>query len=154
VFASVGILFNHESPLRSSQFISQKIVQAAVDIKNGGSDKLILGSLESKIDWGFAADYVEAMHLILQQPNPEDFVIASGELHSVKDFVKEAFEYLDLDWKDYVEENPQLITKAKTNPLCGNPSKLKRKTGWQPTLSFDKLIQLMIRQAQEKYALR
>lgn len=151
IFISVGILYNHESPLRSSKFISQKIVKSAVAIKNKIQDKLIIGNLNAKIDWGYALDYVEAMYRILQLSSAGDFVISSGEIHTVRDFVKGVFEYIDLDWTRYVEEDPNLITKKEKYNLRGNNQKLKKMTRWQPTVSFNDLIKIMIREELKRH---
>jgi len=149
IFASVGILYNHESPLRSSKFVSKKIVKAAVAIKNKLQERLIVGNLDANIDWGYAPDYVEAMYRILQLPTPGDFIISSGYSHTVRDFVKGVFEYLDLDWRKYVVEDPRLITKKEKRNLKGDYTKLKSITGWEPTVSFNDLIKIII-----KYELR
>ncbi len=146
IFVSVGILYNHESPLRSLKFVSQKIVKSAVAIKNKIQDKLIIGNLNAKIDWGYAPDYVEAMYRILQLSSAGDFVISSGKIHTVQDFVKGVFEYLGLDWTKYVKEDTNLITKKEKYNLQGNTQKLKKMTKWQPTVSFNDLIKIMIRE--------
>lgn len=146
VFASVGILYNHESPLRSSKFVSKRIVNTAIAIKNKIQDKLIIGNLNAKIDWGYAPDYVEAMYRILQLSSAGDFIISSGSIHTVRDFVKGVFEYLDLDWIRYAEEDPNLITKKEKHNLQGNNQKLKSMTGWQPTVTFNDLIKIMVRE--------
>lgn len=145
IFVSVGILYNHESPLRSSKFVSQKIVKTAVAIKNKIQDKLIIGNLNAEIDWGYAPDYVEAMYKILQLSSAGDFIISSGKIHTVRDFVKGVFKYLDLDWTKYVKEDPNLIKKKEKHNLQGNNQKLKTMTKWQPTVSFNDLIKIMIR---------
>ncbi|MFA5088101.1 MAG: GDP-mannose 4,6-dehydratase [Candidatus Omnitrophota bacterium] len=145
--ASVGILYNHESPLRARKFVSQKIVHAAIAIKKGRQDTLVLGSLDAVIDWGYAPDYVEAMYKILQYPHPEDFIVSSGSTHSVGDFVKEVFGYLDLDWKKHVQEDPGLITKEKRNNLRGDSAKLRKLTGWRPKVSFSEMIKIMVNEA-------
>jgi GDPmannose 4,6-dehydratase len=147
VFASVGILYNHESPLRSSKFVSKKIVKAAVAIKNRLQDKLIVGNLDASIDWGYAPDYVEAMYRILQLPSPVDLIVSSGYSHTVRDFIKGVFEYLELEWSKYVKEDPGLITKKEKQNLKGAYSKLNSMTGWEPSVSFDELIKLMVRDA-------
>ena len=144
IFASVGILYNHESPLRPSKFVSQKIVKTAIAIKNKIQDKLFIGNLDVEIDWGYAPDYVEAMYRILQLSSAGDFIISSGKTHTVRDFVKGVFEYLDLDWTKYVEEDPNLITKKEQHNLRGNNQKLRSMTGWQPTVSFNDLIKIMV----------
>jgi len=147
VYAGVGILYNHESPLRSSKFVSKKIVKAAVAIKNRIQDKLIVGNLDACIDWGYAPDYVEAMYRILQVSSAEDFVVSSGYAHTVRDFVKGVFEYLELEWPKYVEEDPSLITKKERQNLKGDYSKMNSMTGWKPTVNFDELIKVMVREA-------
>jgi len=147
VFASVGILYNHESPLRSSKFISKKIVKAAVAIRNRLQDKLIVGNLDASIDWGYAPDYVEAMYSILQLSSAGDFVVSSGYTHTVRDFIKGVFEYLELEWSKYVKEDPSLITKKVKQNLKGDYSKLNLMTGWEPSVSFDELIKLMVSDA-------
>ncbi|MBA3066171.1 GDP-mannose 4,6-dehydratase [bacterium] len=144
LFASAGILYNHESPRRAKNFVSQKIIKAAVAIKKNMSGKLILGDINAKVDWGYAPDYVEAMYLILQQPVPEDFIIASGGSRTIKQFVEIAFGKLDLNWKKYVEEDPSLIQKTKKNNLQGDIKKIGQKIGWKPPTSFDKMIGIMI----------
>lgn len=154
IFASVGILYNHESSIRSSRYISKKIVSAAVAIKNKEQDKLTLGDLNSKVDWGYAPDYVEAMFRILQLSSADDFVISSGSTHTVLDFVKSVFRYLDLDWTKYVEENPDLITKRRKSSLQGNSQKLRSMTGWRPKVSFDKMIEILVREERDLYGKR
>ena len=144
VFSSVGILYNHSSPIQSSRFVCKKIVDTAVSIKNKAQDKLIVGNLGQKIDLGYAPDYVEAMYRILQLSSPEDFIISSGKVHTVLDIVKSVFEYLDMDWTKFVEENPDLIAKKGKPALLGNNQKLKLMTGWQPTVSFNEMIKIMV----------
>ena len=144
VFAAVGILYNHESPLRRPTFVCKKIVQAAVAIKTHKQDNLVLGDLDAEIDWGYAGDYVAAMHLIVQQPKPDDFVISSGQRHRVRDFVEQAFTRLGLDWKQNVTANPSLLRSATTPSLFGDSSKLRKQTGWTPTTSFSELVKLMV----------
>lgn len=144
VFVSVGILYNHESPLRSARFVTRKIVEAAKAIKAGKQNKLILGDLSAKVDWGYAPDYVDAMFRILRQAEPDDFIIASGQLHSVEEFVACAFGVLGLDWQKYVQEDPRLIFKAVKSNLQGNNEKLRTLTGWQPTVSFEEMIKIMM----------
>lgn len=151
IFASVGIFYNHESPIRSSKFVSQKIVRTAVAIKHSKEKELILGNLKARIDWGYAADYVQAAYQILEIDEPDDFVISSGEIHTVEDFVQGVFEYLDLDWKKYVKENPALITKKSKRNLFGNNAKLKMKTGWHSSASFNELIKIMVDAELKKY---
>ncbi|MDG6923864.1 MAG: GDP-mannose 4,6-dehydratase [Nitrososphaerota archaeon] len=144
VFASVGILFNHESSLRREDFLSKKVVRAAVRIKRGETRELNIGSLEAEVDWGYAKDYVNAMHRILQLPQPEDFVISSGERHTVKEFIQLAFGYLGLDWHKYVVVEPTLIPPNPKIPLFGDNSRLRAKTGWKPEKRFKDLVKLMI----------
>ncbi len=142
---SIGILYNHESPLRPPQFISKKIVNTAIAIKNKNQDKLVVGNLNAKVDWGYAVDYVDAMHKILQLPLAEDFVISSGSIHTVKDFVKGVFEYLNLDWSKYVKEDPSLIVKKEKPNLQGNSQKLTSKTGWHSSTNLADLIKIMVK---------
>jgi GDPmannose 4,6-dehydratase len=152
IFASVGIFYNHESPIRASKFVSKKIVETAVAIKHGLKDKLILGNLTQRIDWGYAPDYVEATFAILQLKVPDDFVISSGTSHSIKDFIEGVFNYLELDWKKYVEVNPNLITKKQKQNLSGNSQKLKNATGWQNSVTFSGLIKILVDAELKKHA--
>ena len=144
LYACNGILFNHESPRRGETFVTRKITRAAAAIKLGQQSKLYLGNLDAKRDWGFAGDYVEAMWLMLQQEQPDDFVIATGETHSVREFLDEAFGYLDLDWKDYVEIDPRYFRPAEVDLLIGDASKARQKLGWTPKVSFRELVRMMI----------
>lgn len=144
LFASVGILYNHESPIRDAKFVSQKIVQAAIAIKQGLQKELVLGNLNAVIDWGYAGDYVEAMHKILSAKAPDDFVIASGQAHTVKQFVQGVFGYLRLDWKKFVRQDPGLISGRHQSHWQGNSAKLKKVTGWKPKKNFKELIALMV----------
>ncbi len=143
VYASAGILYNHESPRRSARFLSRKVVQAVVKIKRGQQDRLVLGRLSTLVDWGFAGDYVRAMWSILQLDEADDFVIATGVLHSIRDFVATAFEVLDLDWSKYVIEQEDILTKVPVT-LCGNSTKLRRTAHWHPESTFEDLIRTMI----------
>lgn len=143
VFASVGILYNHESSLRSPRFVSRKIVKGAVDIRRKKEDRLVLGDLKAEVDWGYAPDYVEAMRRILNYESPEDFVIATGQKHSVRDFVKLAFGYLGLKWGLYVESRPGSLPRGGPI-LVGNPAKLMRLTGWRPTVDFEEMVKLLL----------
>jgi GDPmannose 4,6-dehydratase len=149
LFASVGILYNHESPLRDAKFVSQKIVQAAIAIKEGRQTQLTLGDLNAVIDWGFAGDYVEAMRRILAHGKPDDFIVASGETHTVREFVQGVFGMLGLNWKDFVREDKTLVSKVKYR-LQGEYAKLKKATGWAPKTDFKKLIALMVKAGQNK----
>ena len=143
VHASVGILYNHESPLRAAKFVSKKIVKAAWAIKRGTRDKLILGSLAAELDWGYAAEYVDAMRRILALDTPDDFIVATGERHAVREFVELAFGQLGLDWQQHVEENLSLITRP---PQCrvGDPRKLTMATGWRPSTSFPAMVKALM----------
>ena len=145
VSASCGFLYNHESPLRSPKFLSAKIIHAVVEIARGWRDKLVLGDLTARIDWGYAPDYVDAMIRILRLETPDDFVIATGESHTVADFVSIAFSQLKIDWHKHVVSDASLITKSKPpEVLTGNSSKLRGKTGWQPSVAFPDMIRLLV----------
>jgi GDPmannose 4,6-dehydratase len=144
LFASNGILFNHESPRRGETFVTRKITRAATRIKLGLQEKLYLGNLEAKRDWGFAGDYVEAMWLILQQNEPDDYVIATGKNYSVREFLSTVFSRLDLDWEKYVETDPRYFRPTEVDELLGNPEKAMKKLGWKPKVDFDGLIEMMI----------
>jgi len=139
-----GILFNHESPRRGETFVTRKITRAAARIKVGLQNKLFLGNLEAKRDWGFAGDYVEAMWLMLQQDKAEDYVIATGETHSVAEFLDEVFGQLDLDWKKYVQVDPKYFRPAEVDLLLGDPSKARKVLGWKPKVTFKALAKMMI----------
>jgi GDPmannose 4,6-dehydratase len=145
MFASNGILFNHESPRRGETFVTRKITRAAARIKLGLQDKLFLGNLDAKRDWGFAGDFVEAMWMILQHSEPDDFVIATGEMRSVRDFLEVAFGELDLDWNRHVEIDPRYFRPTEVDELRGDASKAKRVLGWQPKVSFEELAKMMVR---------
>ncbi len=144
LFAANGILFNHESERRGETFVTRKITRAATRIKIGLQDKLYLGNLDTKRDWGHAEDYVEAMWLMLQQEKPDDFVIATGEAYSVKDFVEKVFDKLGMDYHNYVEIDPRYFRPAEVDYLLGDPSKAKTKLGWQPKVSIDQLVTRMV----------
>ncbi|MFI4877152.1 MAG: GDP-mannose 4,6-dehydratase [Blastopirellula sp. JB062] len=144
LFAVSGILFNHESPLRGKTFVTRKITNAVARIKHGLDDKLKLGNLDAERDWGFAGDYVEAMHLMMQQDTPRDYVIATGQKHTVKQFVELAFDRAGLDWEDYVEIDPAFLRPAEVNTLCGDASKAKQELGWKPKVSFQELVYMMV----------
>ncbi|HOA52924.1 MAG: GDP-mannose 4,6-dehydratase [Thermogutta sp.] len=144
VFACCGILFNHESPRRGKEFVTRKVTDAVARIKLGVQDKLYLGNLDAMRDWGFAGDYVEAMWLMLQQPKPDDYVIATGEKHSVRELVELAFDYAGLDWKRYVEIDPKLIRPAEVYTLRGDASKARRVLQWSPKVSFPELVKMMV----------
>ena len=144
LFATNGILFNHESERRGETFVTRKITRAATRIKLGLQEKLYLGNLEAKRDWGHARDYVEAMWLMMQADTADDYVIASGETHSVREFVELAFGYLDLDWQKYVEIDPWYYRPTEVDVLCGDASKARRQLGWEPKVGFKELVNLMI----------
>jgi GDPmannose 4,6-dehydratase len=144
IYACNGILFNHESPRRGETFVTRKITRAVARIKKGLQDKLYLGNLDAKRDWGYAKDYVEAMWMMLQQKKPEDFVIATGETHTVKEFVREAFGVAGLDWRKHVRVDKRFFRPIEVNALCGDYSKARRKLGWKPTTSFKELVRLMV----------
>ena len=144
LFAVNGILFNHESPRRGETFVTRKITRAAARIKLGLQKKLYLGNLDAKRDWGYAPDYVEAMWLMLQQDQPEDLVIATGESHSVREFLEEAFSYLDLDWRDYVEIDPRYFRPTEVEFLLGDARKARQRLGWQPRVTFPELVRIMV----------
>ena len=143
LFACNGILFNHESPRRGETFVTRKITRAAARIKLGLQDKLYLGNLDAKRDWGFAGDYVEAMWLMLQHINPDDYVIATGETHSVKEFVEAVFGYLGLDWQKYVAIDQRYLRPTEVDYLQGDSSKAKKILGWKPKVKFKELVQMM-----------
>jgi len=144
LFAANGILFNHESPRRGETFVTRKITRAATQIKLGLKDKLFLGNLEAKRDWGFAGDYVEAMWMMLQQEKPDDFVISTGETHSVREFAEIVFDKLNLDYKKYVEIDKRYFRPTEVDALLGDSTKAKKILGWKPKVSFEKLIDMMI----------
>ena len=144
LFAANGILFNHESERRGETFVSRKITRAATRIKLGLQEKLYLGNLDARRDWGYARDYVKAMWLMLQVEQPGDYVIATGETHSVRDFLEEAFGYLDLDWKQFVEVDPKYYRPTEVDVLIGDYSKAKKELGWEPTVKFPQLVRIMV----------
>ena len=145
IFACSGILHNHESPRRGETFVTRKITRGIARIKAGLDKKIYLGNLDAKRDWGFAPCYVEAMHLMLQQEKPDDYVIASGETHTVKEFCQKAFQYVGLeDWEKYIEIDPRYFRPAEVEVLVGDASKAKEKFGWEPKIRFNELIKIMI----------
>ena len=144
MFACSGILFNHESPRRGENFVTKKITKGVAEIKNGLSNKIILGNLDSKRDWGYAKEYVEAMWLMLQQDEPDDYVIATGETHTVREFLEEAFGFVNLNWEDYVEFDERFLRPAEVDLLVGDYSKAKEKLGWEPKVKFKELVKLMV----------
>jgi GDPmannose 4,6-dehydratase len=145
LFACNGILFNHESPRRGETFVTRKITRAIARIVAGQQKKLYLGNLDAKRDWGYAKDYVEAMWRMLQQPEPDDYVIATGETHSVREFLTEAFRCVNLNWEDYVEIDPRYFRPAEVELLIGDPSKARQKLGWEPAVTFTGLVKLMVK---------
>lgn len=152
MFACSGILFNHESPRRGLEFVTRKITDAAARIKLGLQDELRLGNLDAKRDWGFAGDYVQAMWLMLQQEQADDYVIGTGELHTVREFVELAFERLDLDWQKYVVVDPKFFRPAEVDLLLADCSKAKRELGWKPQMSFKELVSTMVDADYERLA--
>ena len=144
IFACSGILFNHESPRRGETFVTRKITRAVARIKAGLQKKLYLGNLDAKRDWGYAREYVEAMWLMLQQDKPDDYVIATGETHSVEEFLTEAFSQVNLDWHEYVELDPKYLRPAEVDLLIGDASKAKRVLGWESKVTFKDLVRLMV----------
>jgi len=144
MFALSGILFNHESPRRGFEFVTRKISNAAAEIKLGISKELRLGNLDAKRDWGYAGDYVEAMWLMLQQDGPQDYVVATGETHTVKEFTELAFKQIGLNWKDYVAIDKNFYRPAEVNILMGDFAKVKKKLGWKPKVKFEELVKMMV----------
>jgi len=144
LFACSGILFNHESPRRGLEFVTRKVTNAAARIKLGLANELRMGNLDAKRDWGYAKDYVEAMWLMLQQDEPDDYVVATGETHSVRELVEAAFSHLGLDWEKYVKVDQQFVRPAEVDLLVGDSSKARKKLGWQPKVTFRELVKIMV----------
>jgi GDPmannose 4,6-dehydratase len=144
LFACNGILFNHESPRRGETFVTRKITRAVARIAAGRQKKLYLGNLDAKRDWGYAKDYVKAMWLMLQQDAPDDYVVATGETHSVEEFLQAAFGHINLKWQDYVEFDERYLRPTEVDLLIGDPSKAKEKLGWEPSVTFDELVKIMV----------
>jgi GDPmannose 4,6-dehydratase len=144
LFACNGILFNHESPRRGETFVTRKISRAVSRIVAGKQKKLYMGNLDSKRDWGYAKDYVQAMWLMLQQEKADDYVVATGETHSIKEFLELAFGYVNLNWQDYVEFDERYLRPAEVDLLIGDPAKAKQQLGWEPSVTFEQLVNLMI----------
>jgi len=145
IHVSNGILFNHESPRRGETFVTRKITRAVARIKAGLQEKLYLGNLEAKRDWGYAPDYVRAMQLVLAHPRPDDWVIATGAMHSVREFCERAFDYAGLgSYEDYVEIDPRYFRPAEVDALQGDAAKARAELGWEPEVSFDRLVELMV----------
>jgi GDPmannose 4,6-dehydratase len=143
LFACSGILFNHESPRRGLEFVTRKITHAVARIKLGLQDELRLGNLDARRDWGYAPDYVHAMWLMLQQDHPDDYLVATGETHSVREFCQVAFDHVGLDWEKYVVVDPRFYRPAEVDLLVGEPSKAKRLLGWEPSVTFQELVRIM-----------
>ena len=144
LYACNGILFNHESPRRGETFVTRKITRAIARIVAGQQSKLYLGNLDAKRDWGYAKDYVQAMWLMLQQDQPDDYVVATGETHSVRDFLNLAFRYVNLNWEDYVEFDDRYLRPSEVDLLMGDPTKAKQQLGWQPSVTFKQLVAIMV----------
>jgi GDPmannose 4,6-dehydratase len=144
IYAVSGILFNHESPRRGLEFVTRKVTDAAARIKMGLADELRLGNLDAQRDWGFAGDYVRAMWLMLQQERPDDYVVATGETHTVQKLVETAFGAVDLDWRQYVKQDPRFMRPAEVDLLVGDPGKAKAELGWEPLVGFDELVRMMV----------
>jgi len=144
MYAVNGILFNHESPRRGETFVTRKITRAVAAIRAGKQNKLFLGNLDAKRDWGYAPEYLEVMHLLLQQDEPDDFVIGTGEAHSVRDFLDEAFGYADIDWHKYVEIDPRYFRPTEVDYLLCDPTKARTKLGWEPKVKFHELVRIMV----------
>jgi GDPmannose 4,6-dehydratase len=149
VFASCGILFNHESPLRGRDFVSQRVVEGLVAVKTGRMETLRIGNLEARVDWGYAPDFTRAMQLILQAQLPDDFVVASGKTHTVREMIEAAAECLDLQWESHVVEDAQILQRSPQE-LCGDFSRLRQVTGWQPHTSFRDMVQIMVKSALDR----
>ncbi len=157
MYACSGILFNHESPRRGESFVTRKVTLGAARIKEGLQKKLVMGNLDAKRDWGFAGDYVRAMWLMLQQDSADDFVVATGETHSVREFLEICFSYLGLEYEDFVEFDPRYMRPSEVDVLLGDPSKAKKVLGWEPEVSFKGLVTMMLEHdielaKREKYA--
>lgn len=152
LFACCGILFNHESPRRGENFVTRKITIGVAEIKKGSRDKIYLGNLNAKRDWGYAKEYVEAMWLMLQQDKPDDYVIATGETHSVREFLEEAFSYVGLDWEKHVAFDEKLLRPTEVDVLVGDYGKAKEVLGWEPKIKFKDLVHLMVDEDLKNYA--
>ena len=144
MFAVSGILFNHESPRRGLEFVTRKISYGVAKIKLGLANELRLGNLDARRDWGYAADYVRAMWLMLQQDEPEDYVVGTGETHSVREFCEIAFSHVGLDYRDYVVQDPRFFRPAEVDLLVADPTKARQKLGWEPTVTFEELVKMMV----------
>jgi GDPmannose 4,6-dehydratase len=154
IFACSGILFNHTSPRRGKEFVTRKVTDGVARIKAGFTQQLLLGNLDARRDWGYAGDYVEAMWQMLQQPGPDDFVIATGETHSVRELCEIAFARAGLRWQDHVGVDPTLVRPAEVDLLQGDAAKAKRVLGWQPRVTFLQLIEMMVDADLARHGLR
>lgn len=155
LYACSGILFNHEGPRRGVEFVTRKVTNAAARIKLGLQDEIVMGNLDAKRDWGYAGDYVKAMWLMLQQPEPDDFVIATGETHSIEELVQLAFAEVGIDdWRPYVRQDPKFFRPAEVDLLIGDASKAREKLGWKPEVSFPELVRMMVRHDLRREATR
>jgi GDPmannose 4,6-dehydratase len=144
IFACSAMGFNHESPRRGLEFVTRKVTHQVAKIKCGLAKNLRMGNLDARRDWGFAGDYVRAMWMMLQQPQPDDYVLATGEMHSVRQLLETAFNVVGLDWEQYVEVDPKFMRPAEVDFLCGDASKAREKLGWQPQVTFEELIKMMV----------
>jgi GDPmannose 4,6-dehydratase len=144
IFACSGILFNHESPRRGLEFVTRKVTHAVAQIKLGLAGEVVLGNLDAKRDWGFAGDYVEAMWRMLQQPEPDDYVVATGENHTVRELAEIAFAHVGLDWQRFVRLDPSLLRPAEVDTLIGDPTKARERLGWRPRVNFAGLVRMMV----------
>jgi len=151
IFVCNGILFNHESPIRGLEFVTRKISNTVARISLGLENELRLGNLDAKRDWGYAPEYVESMWLMLQKDEPDDYVIATGEVHSVKEFCEKAFEVVGLNWEKYVKIDKRFLRLLDTNYLCGDYSKAQRELGWEPKIKFDKLVKIMVKEDLDRW---
>ena len=142
--ATSGILFNHESPRRGLEFVTRKVTDGVARIKLGLADELLLGNLDSRRDWGYAGDYVQAMWMMLQQSAPDNYVVATGETHSIRELCEEAFGYVELDWQEYVKQDPRFMRPAEVDLLVGDAGKARRVLGWEPQVSFRELVRMMV----------
>ena len=154
MFCSAGILFNHESPRRGLEFVTRKITHGVAMIKHGKAKNLALGNLDARRDWGYAGDFVKAMWLMLQQDEPDDFVIATGVARSIRDFCQVAFGYVDLDWEEFVVVDERFLRPAEVNILLGDASKAREKLGWEPEVSFEEMVRIMVKNDLEQVAQR
>ena len=154
IHASSGILFNHESPRRGETFVTRKITRAVARIKHKVQQRLFLGNLEARRDWGYAPDYVRAMWLMLQQEKPDDYVIGTGEAHSVREFVELAFATADLDWQKYVEIDPRYFRPAEADYLCADTAKAQKALDWEPNVTFRELVRIMVEADIKELAVR